>query len=109
MLRLHVADVCIERLQPKSARRKHRRERQVYLAQRQVLPRTLTTSSAKRHEILAQRRLLQEALGPEGASIREECGIVVEENSGHADRRHRRDCVTVIFEHRVGEETLHMA
>ncbi len=109
MLNLHIADIRLKQLQPEPPRRKHGRQHQMKLAVRQILPRALTAAPTKRDEILAQRRLLDEAFGSKGAGVGEEVRIVVQEDRGHADGRHGRDYVALVFERRVGEEALQAA
>ena len=109
MLNLHIANIRLKQLQPEPPRRKHGSQRQMKLAIRQILPRALTTAPTERDEILAQGRLLDEALGSKGAGVGEEVRIVVQEDRGHADGRHGRDHVALVFERRVGEEALQAA
>ena len=51
--------------------------------------------------------MVEEALGAEGAGVREEGGVVVEEDGGHADGGHGRDGVAVAVEDGVRVEPLH--
>ena len=106
MYNFHIAHIRLKQLEIEPTRRKQRRQREIQLGIRQILPRALATAPAERDEVFAQRGLFQEALRSKGARLWEEVRVVVQEDRCHAYRRHGGNGVAVVFEHRIREETL---